>query len=90
MHTYLGPGGQRRDVVEHGAALREGHPVLQLLDEGHLISCFVLSCVLRGNGEGWGRWDGGCVRPSSNRTPTQLVHILCVCRLISLPRTCVR
>ena len=34
---YLAPGGERGDVVEHGAGLGEGHAVLQLLDEAHLM-----------------------------------------------------
>jgi hypothetical protein len=34
--TDLAPGGEGRDVVEHGAGLGEGHAVLEALDEGDL------------------------------------------------------
>lgn len=62
-HTNLGPRGQRRDVVQHGAGLGEGDAVLELLDEGHLGEVEIvlalprqgrLAVADRGIGGGWG------------------------------------
>lgn len=44
---YLIPRRQGRDVVQHGAGLREGHAVLELLDEAHLLEVEVVVAVLR-------------------------------------------